>query len=80
MCNHQNAYIEYQQAYAPDAAVDDVMWCPDCKKYLDEELPAAPDQWVAIGVGDFLEAAEAAGAVPVVAYSLDDLAAAMGIV
>lgn len=32
------------------------------------------------GQGDFLEAAEAAGAVPVVAYSLDDLAAAMGIV
>ena len=30
------------------------------------------------GQGDFLEAAEAAGAVPVVAYSLDDLAAAMG--
>lgn len=27
--------------------------------------------------GEFLEAAEAAGAVPVVAYSLDDLAAAM---
>ena len=33
---------------------------------------------LSVGQGDFLEAAEAAGAVPGVAYSLDDLAAAMG--
>ena len=38
------------------------------------------DNTLSEGQGDFLEAAEAAGAVPVVAYSLDDLAAAMGIV
>ena len=36
-----------------------------------------PDNGPTEDQGDFLEAAEAAGAVPVVAYSLDDLMAAM---